>query len=251
MLLHGTVDCATTATTTQGMFSAIATFPRGTMILAAAFLAIVLLPGCLGRTLHQSIGENRYEIYEDGDIDPEWSDWSFGYTAKNKGAPYHVGTNASSNSRNAYCIDIQKQYGALSFTSAEKIPIDNGTIIDILLRRNGTLEEGSGAEDLSSLQLVLEGVSKDISFMTNPISMLEIIGSNSTSEDTIEQFLDGEYVSVSVNAADLLESSFDGETTFSQISIGSCVAQDSGCESSRTKESVISLCIGSMVLRRV
>lgn len=212
-----------------------------------AACVLVSLPACLGRPLQ---GDGN--IYEDGDIDPEWSDWSFGYVAKNKSAVYDT----SSNTRKAYCIDIQRQYGAVSFATTTNIPIDNSTVIEISLRRNGTSSDTMGAEDLSSLKFVLEGVSKDIAFMTDPISILEIIGNGPGSEDTVKKFLDGDFVELSVNTADLLSGmADDGQAAFSQISIGSCLSsQDSTClakpvdEDTTKNDSLISLCIGSMSL---
>lgn len=204
---------------------------------------LLLLQGCFGRKLHE--GKHTYEIYADGDIDPEWSDWSFGYLDKKKGQSYQQG-NSTLNSRKAYCIDIQQQYGAASFAAMKKIVIDNSTILDISLRRNGTLE--GPPDELSRLQLVLEGVSKDISFMTDPITMLEIIGDGPGSEEIVEKFFNGEYIELSVKARDLIQGvSPDGQVDFSQISIGSCLTQDPACLSSK-KDSIISFCIGAISL---
>jgi hypothetical protein len=202
-----------------------------------------MLPGCFGRVLQETT--TIQEIYDDGDIDPEWSDWSFGYVQKRRGV-FERG-NSTERSRKAYCIDILQQYGAASFAAMGEVLIDNTTVIDISLRRNGTREEMQEGDDLSRLQLVLEGVSKDISFMTEPISILEIIGNGPGSEEKVDKFFNGESVEVSVNAADLLADMPDDGVTFSQISIGACLTQDATCLSSK-RDSIISFCIGSMSL---
>jgi hypothetical protein len=206
-------------------------------------VVLILLPACFGRALQEE--KSAYEIYYDGDIDPEWSDWSFGYLQKKKNAVYQGG-NSTEDSRKEYCIDIPQQYGAASFATTSQILIDNTTMIDISLRRNGTREDVQEGDDLSRLQLVLEGVSKDISFMTEPISILEIIGNEPRSEEMVDKFFNGELVDIAVNAADLIAGMPDGgQVTFSQISIGSCFTQDTTCLSSKT-DSIISFCIGSM-----
>lgn len=208
-------------------------------------VVLILLPACFGRALQEE--KRVYEIYGDGDIDPEWSDWSFGYLNKKRGALYH-GSNSTAHPGKEYCIDIPRQYGAASFATTNKMVIDNTTVIEISLRRNGTREEMQEGDDLSRLQIVLEGVSKDISFMTEPISILEIIGNNPGSEEIVDKFFSGEFVDISVNAADLFAGMPDNEqVTFSQISIGACFTQDTTCLSSRT-DSIISFCIGSMSL---
>jgi len=185
------------------------------------------------------------DVYADGDIDMDWSDWSFGYISREKKGIYDPTQGNKTDGMYAYCIDLP-DVGAASFSSETDVPVE-GTTIDFSLRLNDTIDviDENAIAKLANIQLSLEGTTDTKATATRPVSMIELLGSQDD-EETIQQFLQRKYVSFQVNASSLIaESEKNDFTGFSQINLGNCVAgslPDEPCEA-------VSFCIGSLSIR--
>jgi len=185
------------------------------------------------------------DVYADGDIDMDWSDWSFGYISREKRGIYDPTQGNKTDGMYAYCIDLP-DVGAASFSSETDVPVE-GTTIDFSLRLNDTIDviDENAIAKLANIQLSLEGTTDTKATATRPVSMIELLGSQDD-EETIQQFLQRKYVSFQVNASSLIaENEKNDFTGFSQINLGNCVAgslPDEPCEA-------VSFCIGSLSIR--
>lgn len=185
------------------------------------------------------------DVYADGDIDMDWSDWSFGYISRDKKGMYDAAQGNTTSDMYAYCIDLP-DVGAASFSTVTEVPIE-GAVIDFSLRLNDTVgvTDEVAMSKLSNIQLSLESITNTKAIVTSPVSMRELLGSQGDDE-TVQQFLRREYVSIQVNASSLVaedeKKDFSG---FTQVNLGNCLAgslPDEPCEA-------VSFCIGSLSIR--
>ena len=212
-----------------------------TVMASVMILCNLLLPsaGASGDKKDGSIElrtRNDVFIYKDGDIDQDWSDWSFGFLKKGV---------REDGSNKPYCIDLSK-YGGLSFETSDPIPFEE-MALSLRIRANGS---SVGMDHVAGLQIQVESLAvKDKTYyVSSPVSLRDLVVSSEGEDDTIsmlEDLMKGDWIEVQVKLSDIIDGQDWEGDTFSQITVGPCLTQD--CR--RLDDDMISFCVEEASLR--
>lgn len=212
-----------------------------TVMASVMILCNLLLPsaGASGDTKDGSIElrtRNDVFIYKDGDIDQDWSDWSFGFLKKGV---------REDGSNKPYCIDLSK-YGGLSFETSDPIPFEE-MALSLRIRANGS---SVGMDHVAGLQIQVESLAvKDKTYyVSSPVSLRDLVVSSEGEDDTVsmlEDLMKGDWIEVQVKLSDIIDGQDWEGDTFSQITVGPCLTQD--CR--RLDDDMISFCVEEASLR--
>jgi hypothetical protein len=211
-----------------------------TVMVSVMILCNLLLPsaGASGDTKHGSIATRTREdvfIYKDGDIDQDWSDWSFGFRKK--------GVREEDGSKKPYCIDLSK-YGGLSFETSDPIPFEE-MALSLRIRANGS---SVGMDHVAGLQIQVESVAvtDKTYYVSSPVSLRDLVvsseGQKYGEDDTVsllEDLMKGDWIEVQVKLSDIIDGQDWEGNTFSQITVGPCLTQD--CQN--LEDDMISFCV--------
>eukprot|EP00890_Picochlorum_soloecismus_P006705 jgi/Picsp_1/85/NSC_00085-R1_---NA--- len=217
-------------------------------LMASVVILCNLLPSAAapGETKHDDIIRNTRDdifIYKDGDIDQDWSDWSFGFLKKGV---------REEGSGKPYCIDLSK-YGGLSFETADPMPFEE-MALSLRIRANGS---SVGMDQLAGLQIQVESVAVKAKtyYVSSPVSLRDLVvgsqGEQQGEEETVamlEDLMKGEWVEIQVKLSDIIDGQDWEGDTFNQITIGPCLTQDCR-ESNDLEKDMISFCVEEASVR--